>query len=419
MGSRKHKQYVLIIVDGAGDVHRILERSPLALARTNGMDFIARHGFSGVMSTLYPDLPRGSLVAQLGIFGWAPHEYYPAGRASSELLALRQIQLGPNDLVFRANIARMEGSVLTSYNADFIDSSRSQPLVQRINRELGARFPQFELYHNSDFRNTLVVRDAPVSASDIICAEPHESHGMSFDIGNLVRTSRPAGEELVCSINRYLAHIAEILWQDTDYVLFPWGASNVFCLPPFCEHNQFEGRAAIVGNMDFLHGLANAGKIDFYKVGNGRPDTNYRGKGKTVLECLADGYDFVACHINGPDEASHMYDVPLKMTSIESADEEIVLPVIEYFMKHPSRLGGVMVLPDHYTNTVPDTADRRIESHSLHPVPFAVWNAKEADGCGYFSEDEAAAGRHGTTPVSHLRALQILGVCGNGRNGTH
>jgi 2,3-bisphosphoglycerate-independent phosphoglycerate mutase len=167
--------------------------------------------------------------------------------------------------------------------------------------------------------------------------------------------------------------------------------------------------------MDFLHGLAKAGQIDFYKIGNGRPDTDYRGKGEMVLKCLVDGYDFVACHVNGPDEASHMYDVPLKITSIERTDEEIVLPVIEYFMEHRSRLGGIMVLPDHYTNTVPDASGRRIESHSLHPVPFTVWNGRNVDDCRYFSEDEAAFGIYGAMPVSHLQALEILDVFGNGR----
>lgn len=411
MNTRDKAQYVLIIIDGAGDVNRILGRSPLQLARTNAMDFLARSGVSGLMRTLYDDLPRESLVAQLGMFGWSPHQYYPQGRASSELLALGDIPLGEHDLVFRANIVRMEGSVLASYSADYICSERARPIIQHINEELGYEFPDIELYHNSDFRNTLIVRNACVDACALVCAEPHESHGIAFNIGELVTARTAEGEALARHLNRYLLRVSQILSEETHYLLFPWGASRCFRLPSFHEHNGFTGRAAIVGNMDFLHGMAKAGGIDFYKVGNGRPDTDYRGKGRMVLDLLSEGYDFVTCHINGPDEASHLRDVKLKMESIEQIDDHIVSPVIDYFTAHPERLGAVMVLPDHYTNTSPETSNiKRSDTHSQHPVPFVLWNGRDVDGVRHFGEDDARFGAYGAEPVSHLDTLRILGV---------
>src|SRR4026208_2270620 len=110
------KKYVLVIPDGAGDLHRLEGRWQFARARTDYADFIAREGVSGLMKTLYEDLPKESLVAQLGMLGWDPREYYPCGRASCELLALEDSYLQDDDLAFRANLVRMEGDILASYN---------------------------------------------------------------------------------------------------------------------------------------------------------------------------------------------------------------------------------------------------------------------------------------------------------------
>src|SRR5262245_59675084 len=176
MSAQTKKKFVLIIPDGAGDEYRIFGRSPLAMARTYHFDFIAREGVTGIMHTLYPDLPKESMVAQLGMLGWDPCRYYPCGRASCELLALEGSHLQEGDLAFRANLVRMEGDVLASYNADYISSERAMPLIQTLSRNLRQEFSDFELYHNSDFRNTLVIRGAGVDPRLLKCPEPHESH---------------------------------------------------------------------------------------------------------------------------------------------------------------------------------------------------------------------------------------------------
>jgi 2,3-bisphosphoglycerate-independent phosphoglycerate mutase len=117
------------------------------------------------------------------------------------------------------------------------------------------------------------------------------------------------------------------------------------------------------------------------------------------------------CHVNGPDEASHMGDRDLKVRSLERIDDEIVRPVIEYFHRCPRQLGGVMVVPDHYTNVwVADWDGGRAEAHSADPVPFVVWNGRERDAVTTFDEDAALAGRYGDQPLSHLLLLHLLGV---------
>ena len=59
------------------------------------------------------------------------------GRASCELLALDGVRLGPGDLAFRANLVRMDGRTLASYNADYIGSAEGAAVVERLRAALG------------------------------------------------------------------------------------------------------------------------------------------------------------------------------------------------------------------------------------------------------------------------------------------
>jgi 2,3-bisphosphoglycerate-independent phosphoglycerate mutase len=372
--------------------------------------FMAREGVCGLLQTLYPDLARGSIVAQLGMLGWDPYLYYPHGRASCELLALGEVDLFDGDLVFRTNLVTMKGSRLESYNGYYILTEQAVSLVERIKAATHDSFPSFELHHNSDFRNSLVIRGAGVDPREFVCAEPHENEGVEFDVNNLVRARDGAAAPLARRINEYVACAARVLSGEMANMLFPWSASKPLSLPSFSANTGFEGRVAVVGSMDFLQGIAKAGGIDFYKVGNGRPSTDYAGKGAKVIELLDSGYDFVICHINGPDEASHMGDRELKIRCLELVDEHVVGPVVARFSHSREELGGVMIAPDHYTNYSIHDSTSRSDAHSIDPVPFALWNGRDRDAVEEFGEEEVRHGLYGDKPINHLELLRILGV---------
>jgi 2,3-bisphosphoglycerate-independent phosphoglycerate mutase len=402
-------KFVMVIPDGAADSNRELGCSPLQAAQIPNMDFLAREGVCGLVQTLYPDLPRESMVAQLGILGWDPRVYYPFGRASAELLACEGIQLAPGDVAFRANLVRMAGNRLESYNACFIESEEAVVLIERIRSVLTNKFPEFELHHNSDFRNTLIVRNASVDPRDLICPEPHESHGRQFAIGRLISARTLSAENLAARINEYLLAAAALIEDESANALFPWSASRAFQLCPFSESTGFPNRVGIVGFMDFLLGIAKAGGVNFFRVGNGRPGTNYEAKGRKIIELLERGFSLVVCHINAPDEASHMGDLPGKVAALEQIDRFVVAPVIRYFERHTEELGGIIILPDHYSNITPELGGgRRGDIHSLHPVPFALWNNRDRDSSAEFSEDGAARGIYARPFVHHLSILPLL-----------
>ena len=95
----------------------------------------------------------------------------------------------------------------------------------------------------------------------------------------------------------------------------------------------------------------------------------------------------------------------------KNIDEYIVGPVLKYFEQHSDELGGVMIVPDHFTNYVPNLEEkRRIDVHSADPVPFALWNGRERDAARYYSEDDVLIGKYASPAVSHLDLLRLLGV---------
>ena len=223
---------------------------------------------------------------------------------------------------------------------------------------------------------SLVVRACHVDPRLLDCPEPHEFRDLELDVEQPIRGRGP-GEPLARRLNAYLRRAAELLRDEPANALMPWSPAVPLSLPDFAANTGFAGEVAIVAAMDFLHGLAKAGGMSFHAVGNGRVDTDYRGKGARVLKLLEGGLDFVVCHVNSPDEAAHMGDVRAKIRCLEELDRHIVAPVAHFFEHRPERLGGLAIIPDHFTNV--EAGGPRGEAHSMDPVPFAIWDGRRRD----------------------------------------
>ena len=159
--------------------------------------------------------------------------------------------------------------------------------------------------------------------------------------------------------------------------------------------------------MDFLKGIAVNSGIDFFKEGNGNWDTDYNSKFERIIKLFNDGYSFVYCHINGPDEASHMGDLQKKIYSLETSDNKILAPTIDYFKSNPEELGGILVTTDHFTNLHAINL-YRVEAHSADLVPFVIYDGKNSDDMLHFDEDSALRGHFGEKSVNHLDILKLL-----------
>jgi len=76
----------------------------------------------------------------------------------------------------------------------------------------------------------------------------------------------------------------------------------------------------------------------------------------------------VFIHVEAPDEAGHIGDIPKKIEAIEAFDKEVVGTILEGIRD----LGDhrVMVLPDHPTPI-------SIRTHVSDPVPFAIYDSRQ------------------------------------------
>lgn len=400
------KKHVLVLYDGAADLTRKKGKTPFQTANIPYTDKITERSVTGLMQTLYNDLPKGSLVAQMGILGYDPYKYYPSGRASSEAKSLG-IEMKEGDVAFRANFASVKKNKLISHHANYIRSEESFLLFKKIRQNVLDKFENFELHHNSDFRNTLIIRGANIHPLELFCPEPHENNGNSFNFQKLIQGINESSQKIANKINQFIIASRVALNGEKANIIWPWSPSGVLRLP---SSSFLKNKGAFISNMDFLLGLGKAIGLNTFKMGNGSWNTDFKGKGEKALELIKDNeHEFIYIHINAPDEAAHMGDFDKKVLTIENIDKHIVKPIYEYFENNTDRLGTVTITTDHYTNTIlEDENMNRIECHSIHPVPFAIWNNKEYDNIKKFSEPDILGGKYSKKPINHLNLLKLI-----------
>src|SRR5439155_530477 len=88
------------------DFYQGSSQTQMEYANTPNMDRLAKGGLVGLLDPISPGVRPGSDVANLALFGYDPAKYY-TGRGPLEALGAG-IDLGPNDIAFRANFATVD-----------------------------------------------------------------------------------------------------------------------------------------------------------------------------------------------------------------------------------------------------------------------------------------------------------------------
>ena len=94
-------KYVVLVPDGMCDypIEELDGRTPLEVAHTENMDFIAKNGQVGQVNTVPKGMSPASDVANLSILGYDPRKYY-TGRGPLEAANLG-VELMSDDVAFR------------------------------------------------------------------------------------------------------------------------------------------------------------------------------------------------------------------------------------------------------------------------------------------------------------------------------
>ncbi|MEW6220396.1 MAG: cofactor-independent phosphoglycerate mutase [Thermodesulfobacteriota bacterium] len=379
---------IILVGDGMGDLPlaELQGRTPLAVARTPAMDYLARHGELGLVTTIPAGLPPGSDVANLSVLGFRPEEVY-TGRAPLEAASLG-VQLAPGQIAFRLNLVTLapgaDGTLtMADYSAGHISTAEARALIAALDQELAS--PDLALYPGVSYRHLLVLTG---EGADLATVPPHDHSGRDISSFLAAYGRVPALASFMARARALLAahpvnREREAAGRPPANGVWLWGQGRAPCLPTFAQ--RYGLRGSLISAVDLLKGIGVYAGLTVVQVpgATGYLDTNYEGKAQAALAALAEG-DFVLVHVEAPDEASHQGNLAGKIQAIEDFDRRIVGPVLQGLAGGPPfRLA---VLMDHLTPLA-------LRTHVADPVPFVIYDgrAPRAAQAHSFCEEAAAA----------------------------
>ncbi|MEW6374576.1 MAG: cofactor-independent phosphoglycerate mutase [Thermodesulfobacteriota bacterium] len=387
-------KYVIIIGDGMADypVEGLKGETPLKVARTPHMDWMARHGEIGLVRTIPIGFNPGSEIANLSIFGYDPVRYY-TGRGPLEAASLG-VKLQPNDIAFRCNLVTLQGdgpqTVMEDFSAGHITDDEAREIILDLDQKLGTEDVRF--YPGVSYRHLMVLRNGVLKFSNLESLELTPPHDI---IGKEIFPFLPEGgraDQILTLMNhsqQLLKNHPVNLSRKTKGLrsansIWLWGQGRSTQMITLKERFGIEGY--VISAVHLLKGIGILAGLEVLEVpgATGYFDTNYDGKAQYALRGLKEK-DFVYVHVEAPDEAGHMGNPELKIETIEIFDEKIVGAILKGMNDFKSY--KVMVLPDHPTPL-------SVRTHTADPVPYVIYSSEdEASTAHGEAFDEMSAGQ--------------------------
>ena len=382
-------KYIILQGDGMADypLDSLGGKTPLEVARTPNMDWLAAHGVFGMAHVIPDGFPPGSDVGNMSIMGYDPTVYH-TGRSPLEAASMG-VRLGPEDIAFRCNLVTLRGSggdsTMEDFTAGHISTAEAAQIIGDLGQTLGGN--GIEFFPGVSYRHLMVWRNGK---EKMTTTPPHDITDQKVaaylpvgDGAEKLLALMTASQDLLAQhpINRKRQaeghRPATCIWL--------WGQGRAPSLPPLTE--RFGIKGGVISAVDIIHGLgvyAGLERIDVPGI-TGFLDTNYQGKGDYGVNSLAKN-DLVFIHVEAMDEAGHMGDVEKKIQALEDFDAKVVGTVLR-------RMAGrkdwrVLLMPDHPTAIA-------LKTHVAEPVPFVLYSAEKPEnheGLGYNEKDGAKTG---------------------------
>jgi len=397
-------KYVIIVGDGMADypVQSLGGKTPLMVAKTPHMDFMAGQGEIGLVRTVPEGFNPGSEIANLSIFGYDPIRYY-TGRGPLEAASLG-VQLFDNDIAFRCNLVtlKFQGDkiVMEDFSAGHIKNDEAREVILDLNKEMGTKEIQF--FSGVSYRHLMVLKNGAakfLNLENLKLTPPHDIIGKEIT-AFLPQRCDPILALMTKSQSLLKNHPVNIARKGKGLLpansIWLWGQGRSPRMITLKERFGMDG--FVISAVHLIKGIGILAGLEVLEVPGitGYFDTNYDGKARYALKGLREK-DFVYIHVEAPDEAGHMGDLQLKIEAIEAFDEKIVgaiLKGMKDFKRHK-----VLVLPDHPTPL-------SVRTHTADPVPYVIYSneagAKTGDGKTF---DEVSAGLSG---ISFKRGFELI-----------
>ena len=376
-------KYILIIGDGMADdpVEHLAGKTPLQAANTPFLDKIAKKGYVNRVLTVPEGLPPGSDTAILSIFGNDPRICY-TGRSPLEAAGCG-VLLADGDVSYRCNMVALSDEhvplaqrTILSHSAGSIEGDESIEIITAL-----FSHPDFAPYAGkagmtvnpaASFRHIAVQKG--VTTEGMVLTPPHDH------LGELAGAHLPKGSPDAAVLLDLMERAHTILDQHplnekrrtegklpANGIWF-WAEGTAVGLERF--YDKYGKTGAVISAVPLCHGIARLSGLDvvFVDGATGELDTNYAGKVAAALEALQT-HDFVAIHIEAPDECTHNGDLPGKLQAIEWLDEKVIRSTVEG-MTEDFRL---LILSDHKTLT-------STRGHDGDPVPYLIYDSRKNSG---------------------------------------
>jgi 2,3-bisphosphoglycerate-independent phosphoglycerate mutase len=387
-------KYVVIVGDGMADypVESLGGKTPLMVARTPHMDWMAEHGEIGLVRTVPGGFNPGSEIANLSIFGYDPIRYY-TGRGPLEAASLG-VKLAADDIAFRCNLVTLkfqaDKTVMEDFSAGHITDEEARKVILDLNEEMSSK--EIRFYPGVSYRHLMVLKNGAAKFSNLEKLEFTPPHDI---IGKEVSVFLPKMSELVLALmnksQRLLKNHPVNLAREAKGLppansIWLWGQGRSPRMITLRERFGMDGY--VISAVHLIKGIGIIAGLKVLEVPGitGYFDTNYDGKALYALRGFKDK-DFVYVHVEAPDEAGHMGNLQLKIEAIEAFDEKVVGPILEG-MKGFKRY-KVLVLPDHPTPL-------SVRTHTADPVPYVIYSNEGGTKTVHAQTfDEVSAGQSG------------------------
>ena len=384
-------KYLVLIPDGMADekLESLGNRTPMEAANKPTMNLLAKSALIGTVSNVPAGMVPESDTANMAILSFDP-KIYSKGRSPLEAVSMG-IEMQPDETAYRCNVVTLsdegdyEDKIILDHSADEIPTAEADQLIKTLEEKLGNEYRRF--YTGVSYRHCLIWKNGNDKYNFM---RPHDILGKR--IGDYLPKESDGGAEFLKLMKESFeilnhhpvneARRARGLKPANSAWL--WSPGKKPQLPNFKEHWGLD--AAVISAVDLIKGIGLCAGMKSIDVegATGNVHTNYEGKANAAIKAFKDGCDYVYVHVEGPDECGHRAETENKVLSIELIDRKILAPVYDY-LKSTGEDYRIMILPDHPTPI-------RIRTHSIDPVPFMIYDPKDARvGVENFSEESAAA----------------------------
>jgi len=410
---------IYVVIDGMADlpIPELDNDTPLGVAETPNMDFLAKNGKTGLIYTVAKGIAPESDVGVISILGYDPFKY-ATGRGVLEAVGAG-MKVENGDLAIRCNFATMgrKNRLIDRRAGRNLTTEEAQKLGESIQKEVRlTSYPSdFEFRSTIGHRAVLVIKSEKGKLSSRITnTDPAYSRleelGVALkDVEMTLKRCEPMEKSNEARISAALVNeFTEKSHRVLDNhevnekrakegklkanVILTRDAGHL--LPRFFNINRkYKVRFACLADMPVERGIAKLAGM--HLVDLLPPSSNLKKDCLIRVEKLLGvlpRFDCFYIHIKGPDEPAHDGNFQLKTQMIGTIDKFFfgeLLPKVNL------KDNVICVTSDHATPC-------KLKSHSDDPVPLLIAGNKiTGDKAPKFSEKECRKGslgtlRHGT-----------------------